>query len=203
MENITGMTEIIEKPVINENNEIIINESLTIINCELQDNGNIKGYRSDNNKKALYVLKDNKWLYGSNIGFNNLISLKDRTESERLEIIQKSHQKARENRQQQKSLNDIAKAMLDKKVTEEQAKKMLSVDVLPDSVDINNLTIGSLMIAKGIESAFLDGSFKWAEFVRDTAGYKPKNEVAIDADITTDADRSLMEKVSKRLEKSG
>lgn len=93
--------------------------------------------------------------------------------------------------------------MLDKKVTEEQAKKMLNVPVLPDSVDIDNLTIGSLMIAKGIESAFLDGSFRWAEFVRDTAGYKPKNEVSIDADITTDADRSLMEKVSKRLEKSG
>ena len=92
--------------------------------------------------------------------------------------------------------------MLDKKVTEEQAKRMLQVDVLPDSIDIDNLTIGSLMIAKGIESAFLDGSFRWAEFVRDTAGYKPKNEVSIDADITTDADRSLMEKVSKRLEKT-
>lgn len=201
MENITGMTEII--PTINSNNEIVIDDTLTIINCYTDDNNNIWGYRSDNNQKAKYSIKHNKWFYGKNIGTSNLIDLSDRTESEKMEIIQKSRIKAKENREKQKTLNDIAKAMLDKKVTEEQAKRMLSVDVLPDSVDIDNLTIGSLMIAKGIESAFLDGSFKWAEFVRDTAGYKPKNEVSIDADITTDADRSLMEKVLKRLEKSG
>ena len=57
-------------------------------------------------------------------------------------------------------------------------------------------SVGSVMIGAMIQGA-LNGSFKCAEFVRDTAGYKPKNEVEISADIMTDADRSLIDKALK------
>ena len=43
------------------------------------------------------------------------------------------------------------------------------------------------------------GSYKHYETLRDTAGFKPKDEVGITADIMTDADRSLLDKVSGRL----
>ena len=56
------------------------------------------------------------------------------------------------------------------------------------------------MIAKMIQTA-MAGSFKAAEFVRDTAGYKPESKSSIDltGEIMTDADRSLIDKLSKRL----
>lgn len=102
MENVTINSEII--PTINSNNEIVIDDTLTIINCYTDDNNNIWGYRSDNNQKAKYSIKHNKWFYGKNIGTSNLIDLSDRTESEKMEIIQKSRIKAKENREKQRHL---------------------------------------------------------------------------------------------------
>ena len=43
----------------------------------------------------------------------------------------------------------------------------------------------------------LNGSFKCFEAVRDTAGFKPKNEVELNADIMTDADKALIDKALK------
>ena len=43
------------------------------------------------------------------------------------------------------------------------------------------------------------GSYKHYETLRDTAGFKPKDEVDISADIMTDADRALLDKVGRRL----
>ena len=73
-------------------------------------------------------------------------------------------------------------------------------EILGDSQELigDNRDAGTVMIAKMIQTA-MAGSFKAAEFVRDTAGYKPKNEVELQADIMTDQDRSLLDKVSHRL----
>lgn len=46
----------------------------------------------------------------------------------------------------------------------------------------------------------MQGSTKSAEFVRDTAGDKPDNRLSIEADITTDSDRELMQSLSNRIE---
>ena len=64
----------------------------------------------------------------------------------------------------------------------------------PDTMIDNSY--GSLILAAMAQGA-KNGSFKCAEFLRDTAGYKPKNEVEISADIMTDADRSLIDKALK------
>jgi len=56
----------------------------------------------------------------------------------------------------------------------------------------------AVIIARMIQEACA-GSFKAAEFVRDTAGYRPKDIHEISADIITEEDRSLIEKLNKRL----
>ena len=57
-------------------------------------------------------------------------------------------------------------------------------------------TYGSLILAAMVQGA-KNGSFKCAEFVRDTAGYKPKNEIELQADIMTESDKALIDKALK------
>lgn len=190
-------------PEINRDNKVILENGLVIYDCTKTDKG-IKGFVDDTEnqitEKAYYNASKFTWYFGtSNIKRGNLIPLSERNKTERMEIIKNSKIKAKENREKAKSLNDIAKAMLDTKLNDKQIKKLLGVDTLPEFIDSDNTTVGSLLIVRGLESALVDKNFKWAEFVRDTAGYKPKNEVDISADIMTDADRQLMENIQKRL----
>ena len=104
--------------------------------------------------------------------------------------------KTQENINKQRTLNDIAKAMLNVELRQSSIDEILgdSKELIGDDKDA-----GSVMIAKMIQTA-MAGSFKAAEFVRDTAGYKiDKQQIDINADIMTDADRSLIDKLSKRL----
>ena len=181
------------RPSIDKDNNTITPDGIIIHNCTIDPtNNNISGY-TDNNTKALYSFDKNIWYFGSDIGrYNNLISLKDRTESERNEIREKALKSYRENLEKKKDFNELARAMLEQTLSEKQIKSILGDNttmLLDDSV-------GSVMIGAMIQGA-LNGSFKCAEFVRDTAGYKPKNEVEISADIMTDADRSLIDKALK------
>lgn len=47
------------------------------------------------------------------------------------------------------------------------------------------------------------GNMKAAEYVRDTFGDKPVDKVDISAEITTEADRALMQSIAERLENTG
>lgn len=98
-----------------------------------------------------------------------------------------------------KNINELAKAMLEMSLSDKQIDSVLgdsAKDILPDK------SVAAVMLARMIQGA-CEGSFKCFETVRDTAGYKPKNEVEINADIMTDADRSLVDNLKNRLEKSG
>jgi hypothetical protein len=46
-----------------------------------------------------------------------------------------------------------------------------------------------------------NGDLKALEIVRDTAGQMPTKEVNLSAEVITDADKALLETVSKRLQK--
>lgn len=191
-DNIDNVIQDIVRPSIDpDNNTCLTNDNTVIYDCVIDpDTNNIKGH-TDNNTKALYVYNDNKWLFGKDIGYINLISLKDRTESERKEIVSKAHAKARENRENKKNFNELAKALLDMTISDNMIRETLEN---PDTM-IDN-TYGSLILAAMAQGA-KNGSFKCAEFLRDTAGYKPKNELEVSADIMTDADRSLIDKALK------
>ena len=124
---------------------------------------------------------------------NYMTSKNKRNNTERLEIVKKSHEKAAENRENKRNFNELAKAMLEQVVS----NKVIS-ETLDDTDMMIDNTYGGLILAAMIQGA-KNGSFKCAEFIRDTAGYKPKNEVELNADIITDADRSLLEKIEKRI----
>jgi transcriptional regulator NrdR family protein len=181
----------IVRPCIDNNGETMTKDGVKILECSLLDNGNIEGYTEDH-KKALYVFDTDSWYFGRDIGKANLINLRERTEDERLRIIEKANESKRRNIEQKKNFNELAKAMLEQTVTEEQIKAVMgdSSEILLDS------SVGSVILGAMIKGA-LNGSFKCAEFVRDTAGYKPKNEVELNADIMTDADKALIDKALK------
>jgi hypothetical protein len=195
-ENTISITDKNDDPVIDSNQSCFDPITNTYIyDCTLsEDNMFISGY-TDSGMKARYSYKKHRWYYGSNIGTSNLIDLSERTEEEKREIIKKSHEKAAENRENKKNFNELAKAMLEQVVS----NKVIS-ETLDDTDMMLDNTYGSLILAAMIQGA-KNGSFKCAEFVRDTAGYKPESKSSIDlsADIMTDADRSLLDKLSKRI----
>ena len=172
---------------------IVITDGKTITVDNVKENGDIIGF-TESNVKALYKYDKNKWFFGSDIGKCNLISLRDRTEKERKEISDKAREKARENRENKKNFNELARAMLEQTLTTEQVKQIFgdNPNILLDN------SVGSCILGSMIKGA-LDGSFKCAEFVRDTAGFKPKNEVELQADIMTESDKALIEKLQKRI----
>lgn len=184
------LNEII-RPCIDENGICFTSDNVKILNCTVSDNGNITGFTEDN-VKSVYNFSDNTWYFGKDIGKINLISLKDRTEKERKEIVSKAHEKARENREQKKNINELAKAMLEQTMTEKQIQTIMGNDT---NVLLDN-SVASVMLGAMIKSA-LNGSFKAFESVRDTAGYKPKNEIELNADIMTDNDKALIDKALK------
>lgn len=187
-----------EYPIIREDNTCIVSDSVIVSNCETDEDKNIKGivYLSDNHtQKAFFNNSKMVWYFGMNIGrYNNLVSLKDRTDKEREEIIAKSRIARKENTEKKRNINDLAKAMLEQSLTESQISEILgtSTNMLLDD------SVASVMLAKMIQTA-LQGSFKAFETVRDTAGYRPKDVHEVQADVMTDADRRLIENVSKRI----
>ena len=181
----------IVRPCIDNNGETMTKDGVKILECSLLDNGNIEGYTEDHTK-AVYDLKTDKWYFGKDIGRINLVSLKDRTENERKEIVAKAHEKARENREAKKNINELAKAMLEQTLTEDQLSSILGNNT---TMLLDN-SVASAMLGAMIQGA-LNGSFKCFEAVRDTAGFKPKNEVELNADIMTDADKALIDKALK------
>lgn len=173
------------------NNTCITDKGITIHDCILLDNGNIKGLTPEG-IKALYIKSNNQWFFGRDIGKTNLISLRDRTVDERLQIIEKANESKRRNIEQKKTFNELCKTMLELQAPEKEFDEILG----SDKDLLFDRSYGSLILAAMFKGA-KEGSFKCAEFIRDTAGYKPKNEVELQADIMTEADKSLIDKALK------
>lgn len=167
----------------------------TIYSCILSDDLKyITGY-TDDGTKAKYFFDRGEWLYGTEISRVNLIPLTQRSPEEATAIRQKGAQAVHDKHREAETMNDIAKKMLASDMSEEIVEEILgkAKELIGDQ-----RSASAVIVAKMIQEACA-GSFKAAEFVRDTAGYKPKNEVSIDADIITDEDRSLIDKLNKRL----
>ena len=101
----------------------------------------------------------------------------------------------------------------EKKTARESLEKLLSIKVTDQIIDGARLspeiaerlklenpdaTLYDLIQIVAIGNA-IDGSTKAAEYVRDTAGDKPKDQIDISANITTDQDRELLRLVADRL----
>lgn len=123
------------------------------------------------------------------------------TEEERQkarEIVVKGGKARGEQMKKCKSMKEQALTLLETKLSKDQAKQMIgeSAELLADE----DLTIQSVLLLSAIREVTENGNSQMAVFLRDTSGQKPKDEISLDASlITTEQDRSLLEKVEKRL----
>ena len=129
-------------------------------------------------------------------GNGNLIPASMQSPQERKENGRKGGIAKGKNAEKKRTLNEIAKALLEVELDKRKAREMLGdkADLLP-SFDFGTI----LTMRQMIEAS--EGSSKAYEIIRDTAGFKPTEKQEITAEIMTDADRLLLEKVSKRQEK--
>lgn len=181
----------IVRPSIDDNGVCMSSDNVKILECVLLDNGDIKGI-SEEGKKALYKFDNNTWYFGNDISKLNLVNLSSRTLEERQRIGSMGAKKRDENREARKNINELAKAMLEQTLTEKQLSSILG----DNTTMLLDNSVASAMLGAMIQGA-LNGSFKCFEAVRDTAGFKPKNEVELNADIMTDADKALIDKALK------
>ena len=184
-DNITGAVN-------NSGNVSAVNDSDNkTVNADntLPDNDSINNSSESENK-------DDKEKYDTS---NNLIPFgserDNRSKEEVRELNAKGGRKSGETRRKQRDMREIAKAILEHAMNEAQID-----EVLGNSKELldGDKSVMAVLTARMVQEAG-KGSYKHYETLRDTAGFKPKDEVGITADIMTDADRSLLDKVSGRL----
>lgn len=137
--------------------------------------------------------KDDK---GKRNGIDNLIPFNQRTEEQQREIAKMGGKASGEARKKKRDMREVAKAILEHAMNEAQIE-----EVLGNSKELldGDKSVMAVLTARMVQEAG-KGSYKHYETLRDTAGFKPKDEIGISADIMTDADRELVEKVNRRLE---
>ena len=126
-------------------------------------------------------------------GYKNLIK---RTPEELREMAKRGGQANAERIKRQKNLNELAKAILQSDLSKAKAR-----DILGDMVELlgEDTSLGAVLTMVQAREA-QQGNTKAYEVLRDTAGFKPVERQEISADIMTDADRALLDKVAKRMQ---
>ena len=129
-------------------------------------------------------------------GRANLIPFNRLSEEEQKEIRSKGGKASGEARRKKRDMREVAKAILEHAMNEAQID-----EVLGNSKELldGDKSVMAVLTARMVQEAG-KGSYKHYETLRNTAGFKPKDEIDISADIMTDADRELVEKVNRRLE---
>ena len=129
-------------------------------------------------------------------GRANLIPFNKLSEDEQKEIRSKGGKASGDARRKKRDMREVAKAILEHAMNEAQIE-----EVLGNSKELldGDKSVMAVLTARMVQEAG-KGSYKHYETLRDTAGFKPKDEIDISADIMTDADRELVEKVNRRLE---
>lgn len=182
-DNITGSVNNsgIDSPVNDSDNNAVNADNTS------PDNDSINNNSSDSEKK------DVNWKYD---GRANLIPFNKLSEEEQKEIRSKGGKASGEARRKKRDMREVAKAILEHAMNEAQID-----EVLGNSKELldGDKSVMAVLTARMVQEAG-KGSYKHYETLRDTAGFKPKDEIDISADIMTDADRELVEKVNRRLE---
>ena len=114
------------------------------------------------------------------------------------EIARKGAYAMLEKRREKKTLKETTKALLETSISREYAEKTIgkeNADLIPD----NELTMQALLSVRLASALLQDGNAKAFELLRDTSGQKPKDELEINADIMTAADRALLDKINARM----
>lgn len=128
---------------------------------------------------------------------NGLISIGDRTPEEKKAICTAGALATQKVRQQKRTMKEALNTILNDK---ELAIKLANcngnatlIEAAKSGCTVNEL----LMLAATLQG--LEGNTRSLEFVRDTSGQRPKDQIDIQADVVTAADRALIEKLRKNL----
>lgn len=127
----------------------------------------------------------------TNINKSGLVSMADRPLAERQRIGRMGAIASNKVQRDKRTLREIARAMLE----ESASKDVLERLGLPEGSSNGVAVLASMM-----KSAVENENVKAAEYVRDTSGQAPTKEVKVSADVMTDADRALVEKVKNRID---
>ena len=131
-------------------------------------------------------------------GKDNLVSLADRPTDEQRAIAAMGGRANGELRRKRKTLKEIYAYLLELPATDDmiadEAAKMVA-----QRKDDTPLTIyDAIALAQAVKAA--RGDTPAATYVRDSAGDKPIDKQDVTATVISDADRALLDKVSKRLD---
>lgn len=131
--------------------------------------------------------------------FRNYETLTDEERLRQREISQKGQKASIEKRKAKKTMQETFKAFCEMDIKREDAEKLIGN--FSKYVGDDVLTIQGLITALALKIGVEDGNVKALEFIRDTSGNKPKDtsSVELSANVMTDADRRMMENVSKRI----
>ena len=125
-------------------------------------------------------------------GYKNLVK---KTPEELREMAKRGGQANAARIKREKTLNEVAKAMLNHRISKDKAREILGE--YAEYMD-GDFTLGAMLTMRQIIEA-QEGSSKAYEIMRDTAGYKPIDRQEINAEIMTDQDRKLMEQIAARM----
>lgn len=107
-------------------------------------------------------------------------------------------QASQEARKRKRSFQEQARALLDMRCSRESAQNVLG-DQAQEFFPEGSATNGEILLARMMLEGW-QGNTKAAEFTRDTAGYKPTQEISVEG--MDDAARALLANVAKRLEQA-
>lgn len=153
---------------------------------------NMPNYKSEESKQN--SLKNLKPIRGYD-------ACKTQEEKDRLrEIVSKGGKASQECMRKAKSFKDVCNQALTTKVDKEKAMSFVGDDVDLIPFDEDGYTDMQTVLSVRALRISADGNAKYLEFVRDTSGQKPKDELSVTADIMSESDRALIENIQKRLE---
>lgn len=165
-------------------NSEVINNVPGNDNSDTVDPVNIPGNNSDTGDNA-----DNP----KHKGYKNLIPFTALTEEEQRQLAIKGGKASGEARKKKKHMREIAQNLLAHDMTEDQIEEVLGT---AKSLLDGDMTVAAVLTARLIQEA-ADGNYKAYEVLRDTAGYKPKDQVEVDN--ISEADRALLERIAARV----
>lgn len=129
-----------------------------------------KKYKTNYNENSLKALKENQVLINEREDFKDLSS--------------KGGQNSAKKKKEFRHAKDLLIGILSEDLSKEETELILGHD-------IKDRNAYNVMLTK-MHQVAASGNVKAAEFIRDTAGDKPTEEVNLTANVITDKDRQLL-----------
>lgn len=130
-----------------------------------------------------------------NKGHENLIPLNKRTPEEAREIAIKGGKARAEQRRLSRDMRESVKVMLNMTIAKDKQREVLGD--MSELLDGYTVSMADLINMKLLQEATEGNSRAW-ELLRDTAGFKPVEQIQSDVNIMTESDKALLDKLAKR-----